>query len=163
MCRWFESAPGHQKNFREPRFPQKPSLALGFLLMVAPSRPSFVVSSAAPQRVPDILCIVAGFVGLVAQSVEQRIENPCVGGSIPPQATKRFKHLAPPGIYCGGVFAFSHANRRTRLRQLPAPAALAAYAPFAIRELRIATSTLPFWPAAFRDIVTCRRFAVDPK
>ena len=26
--------------------------------------------------------------GPVAQSVEQRIENPCVGGSIPPQATK---------------------------------------------------------------------------
>ena len=26
--------------------------------------------------------------GLVAQSVEQRTENPCVGGSIPPQATK---------------------------------------------------------------------------
>lgn len=26
--------------------------------------------------------------GLVAQLVEQRIENPCVGGSIPPQATK---------------------------------------------------------------------------
>lgn len=25
--------------------------------------------------------------GLVAQSVEQRIENPCVGGSIPPKAT----------------------------------------------------------------------------
>ena len=25
--------------------------------------------------------------GLVAQSVEQRTENPCVGGSIPPQAT----------------------------------------------------------------------------
>jgi hypothetical protein len=25
--------------------------------------------------------------GLVAQSVEQRIENPCVGGSIPSQAT----------------------------------------------------------------------------
>ena len=32
--------------------------------------------------------------GLVAQSVEQRIENPCVGGSIPPQATK-FKKRAP--------------------------------------------------------------------
>ena len=29
--------------------------------------------------------------GQVAQSVEQRIENPCVGGSIPPQATIRFK------------------------------------------------------------------------
>ena len=26
--------------------------------------------------------------GLVAQSVEQRIENPCVGGSIPPRATR---------------------------------------------------------------------------
>jgi hypothetical protein len=25
--------------------------------------------------------------GPVAQSVEQRIENPCVGGSIPPRAT----------------------------------------------------------------------------
>ncbi len=32
--------------------------------------------------------------GLVAQSVEQRIENPCVGGSIPPKATKDIKHLA---------------------------------------------------------------------
>ena len=28
------------------------------------------------------------FFGPVAQSVEQRIENPCVGGSIPPRATK---------------------------------------------------------------------------
>ena len=27
-------------------------------------------------------------VGLVAQLVEQRTENPCVGGSIPPQTTK---------------------------------------------------------------------------
>ncbi len=26
-------------------------------------------------------------IGLVAQSVEQRTENPCVGGSIPSQAT----------------------------------------------------------------------------
>ena len=34
--------------------------------------------------------------GLVAQLVEQRIENPRVGGSIPPQATKEFKHLANP-------------------------------------------------------------------
>ncbi len=30
--------------------------------------------------------------GPVAQSVEQRIENPCVGGSIPSQATR---HEAP--------------------------------------------------------------------
>ena len=27
------------------------------------------------------------FFGLIAQSVEQGTENPCVGGSIPPQAT----------------------------------------------------------------------------
>jgi hypothetical protein len=37
---------------------------------------------------------VAIFVGPVAQSVEQRIENPCVGGSIPPRATKRIKQSA---------------------------------------------------------------------
>ena len=30
--------------------------------------------------------------GLVAQSVEQRIENPCVGGSIPPRATKKHQN-----------------------------------------------------------------------
>ncbi len=32
-------------------------------------------------------------VGLVAQSVEQRTENPCVGGSIPPQATIKINEL----------------------------------------------------------------------
>ncbi len=31
--------------------------------------------------------------GPVAQLVEQRTENPCVGGSIPPRATKLNKHL----------------------------------------------------------------------
>ena len=30
--------------------------------------------------------------GRVAQSVEQRIENPRVGGSIPPQATSQSPH-----------------------------------------------------------------------
>ena len=34
--------------------------------------------------------------GQVAQSVEQRIENPRVGGSIPSLATNRFNDLAPP-------------------------------------------------------------------
>ena len=35
--------------------------------------------------------------GLIAQSVEQRIENPRVGGSIPPQATilNTLKFLTP--------------------------------------------------------------------
>ena len=31
--------------------------------------------------------------GAVAQSVEQRTENPCVGGSIPPHTTKKIKRL----------------------------------------------------------------------
>ena len=39
-------------------------------------------------------------VGLVAQLVEQRIENPRVGGSIPPQATK----LPNPNPYRLGFF-----------------------------------------------------------
>jgi hypothetical protein len=37
-----------------------------------------------------------GSIGLVAQLVEQRIENPRVGGSIPPQATKKINNLAQP-------------------------------------------------------------------
>ena len=39
--------------------------------------------------------------GSVAQSVEQRTENPCVGGSIPPGAT-----LNPNGN--AGVYCFKH-------------------------------------------------------
>jgi hypothetical protein len=31
--------------------------------------------------------------GAVAQSVEQRTENPCVGGSIPPHTTKIIKRV----------------------------------------------------------------------
>ena len=36
---------------------------------------------------PKKYVIVTLWLGLVAQLVEQRIENPCVGGSIPPKAT----------------------------------------------------------------------------
>jgi hypothetical protein len=43
--------------------------------------------------------------GLVAQSVEQRIENPCVGGSIPPRATKNIQK--PPS---GGFFVAEPTN-----------------------------------------------------
>ena len=40
------------------------------------------------------LSFIIPSLGLVAQSVEQRIENPCVGGSIPPRATKKYyNHL----------------------------------------------------------------------
>src|SRR5258706_16449994 len=38
----------------------------------------------------DETVIILSFPGLVAQLVEQRTENPCVGGSIPPQATNYF-------------------------------------------------------------------------
>ena len=49
--------------------------------------------------------------GLVAQLVEQRIENPCVGGSIPPRATKdsAVKQNANP---CRLAFLFSKTNHR---------------------------------------------------
>src|SRR5690554_858975 len=42
--------------------------------------------------------------GQVAQLVEQRIENPRVGGSIPSLATNKFKHLGQP--LQAGLFAF---------------------------------------------------------
>ncbi len=38
------------------------------------------------------------YIGSVAQSVEQRTENPCVGGSIPPGATLNPNGNA--GVYC---------------------------------------------------------------
>ena len=41
--------------------------------------------------------------GLVAQLVEQRTENPCVGGSIPPRATKKVK----PSLAITRAFVFS--------------------------------------------------------
>jgi hypothetical protein len=41
------------------------------------------------QQSPDV-CSGNGAKGAVAQSVEQRIENPCVGGSIPPHTTNIF-------------------------------------------------------------------------
>ena len=38
------------------------------------------------------------YIGSVAQSVEQRTENPCVGGSIPPGATSNpFRDV---GVFC---------------------------------------------------------------
>ncbi len=38
--------------------------------------------------------VIITSLGLVAQLVEQRTENPCVGGSIPPRAT-RIKKAQP--------------------------------------------------------------------
>ena len=72
----------------------RPPLAVGLskykasrysnLHLVSPLQVSFIIPS----------------LGLVAQSVEQRIENPCVGGSIPPRATK---NLNSPLV---GLFSF---------------------------------------------------------
>ena len=41
---------------------------------------------------PPPVSFIIPALGLVAQSVEQRIENPCVGGSIPPRATKKHQN-----------------------------------------------------------------------
>jgi hypothetical protein len=53
-------------------------------------------------------CYTCGL-GLVAQLVEQRIENPCVGGSIPPRATKNMPHATP--IHADRRFCFR--NRKS--------------------------------------------------
>ncbi len=47
--------------------------------------PPFVENLLDPGN--DVGLCLAFFLGRIAQSVEQRIENPCVGGSIPPLAT----------------------------------------------------------------------------
>ena len=54
--------------------------------------------------------------GQVAQSVEQRTENPCVGGSIPPLATNKIKELQ---AYACSFFVFLKYNQFvTALSQL---------------------------------------------
>ncbi len=55
--------------------------------------------------------------GLVAQSVEQRIENPCVGGSIPPRATTFQSQLFSVGFVVSGLPPH-HAGRGPDLRAL---------------------------------------------
>ena len=45
------------------------------------------------------------FEGPVAQSVEQRTENPCVCGSIPPQATNIQSQLFSVGFVVSGLSA----------------------------------------------------------
>src|SRR5438067_12500367 len=67
--------------------------------------------------------------GLVAQLVEQRIENPCVGGSIPPRATKEFSSSAssrtppPGGVFVSGgtllVSGLFPAMMRVFLHEVP--------------------------------------------
>ena len=54
----------------------------------APIRPFLALENAPP---PDILVLPAW----VAQLVEQWIENPCVGGSIPSPGTSNHALLAP--------------------------------------------------------------------
>src|SRR5471032_32509 len=71
--------------------------------------------------------------GLVAQWVEQRIENPCVGGSIPPRATKNsVKQNANP---CRLAFLFALAVPATHCN---------TYRFFNIR--RACAGELPMWP-----------------
>jgi hypothetical protein len=65
------------------------------------AKPPLVSSEACDQRgqclfriQPDIISLFLH--GQVAQSVEQRTENPCVGGSIPPLATHITKAYSNP-------------------------------------------------------------------
>jgi hypothetical protein len=51
--------------------------------------------------------------GAVAQLVEQRTENPCVGGSIPPHTTALKTSSAMMGFFCfgevgGSLFDYQH-------------------------------------------------------
>ena len=46
----------------------------------------------------NLIRFFSKYIGSVAQSVEQRTENPCVGGSIPPGATSNpFRNV---GVFC---------------------------------------------------------------
>jgi hypothetical protein len=54
--------------------------------------------------------------GQVAQLVEQRTENPCVGGSIPSLAINPFKHLQP---FKAEIRGWHLTNRRLRRRLVP--------------------------------------------
>ncbi len=67
--------------------------------------------------------------GSVAQSVEQRIENPCVGGSIPPRATNFQSRLFSVGFVVSG-FPPSHVGLRAILRVPPPPHRHPAIPPF---------------------------------
>src|SRR5690606_512951 len=69
-----------------------------------------------PAQLKNIVYDSASFVGLVAQLVEQRIENPRVGGSIPPQATTEFK--APDSIGSGAFFLCAQ-HGHTPMAQVP--------------------------------------------
>ena len=62
--------------------------------------------------------------GPVAQSVEQRIENPCVGGSIPPQATSlagRSSEKRATLFYRTNVARFCTHCGRKRVVSVPTP------------------------------------------
>ena len=46
----------------------------------------------------NLIRFFSKYIGSVAQLVEQRTENPCVGGSIPPGATSNpFRNV---GVFC---------------------------------------------------------------
>ena len=60
---------------------------LGSVVQVHLSPPNKTVIAGSPCDYPDEFVIITSL-GLVAQLVEQRTENPCVGGSIPPRATR---------------------------------------------------------------------------
>src|SRR5262252_7780649 len=85
-------------------------------------RPASVTRAIEPKPV-SVRVISRALEGQVAQLVEQRTENPCVGGSIPPLATKHFKHLhrlfslrkSPCGTFAGPTPQTSVLKRQVRV------------------------------------------------
>ena len=88
--------------------------------------------------------------GLVAQLVEQRIENPCVGGSIPPRATKNMPHATP-----------THASGRCRFldAQSSHPVHFRSRPPYPMRAPRV-SCVAP--PATCRNGVTASEPSTEP-
>ncbi len=102
--------------------------------------------------------------GLVAQLVEQRIENPCVGGSIPPRATRNISARTPThrgwrsclGIRCPVVRSISGSAPDQR----PLPQHW-THGPMLESGRRIVTRrchrTPALWPAICRHVVPIAR------
>lgn len=96
-------------------------------LLITREYPRFTVFSKGSEKIlwrkshsRKFSCIVSPFsVGLVAQLVEQRIENPCVRGSIPRKATKRFKRLRQSARV--GVLHLVAIERKRQCQASPLP------------------------------------------
>ena len=71
------------------------------------------MTSSSCENLDEFVIITS--LGLVAQLVEQRTENPCVGGSIPPRATNKFmKKPAFKQAFSFSSYQIEIRNRRNK-------------------------------------------------